>query len=262
MDANAATTGFDDDAIGISGGVQWALSGPWFAAVSLGYENSEIDTDRIRLSSEGDRFLGGGSLKYINGPWLLAGAVTGGGSWYDSTRQISFPGFSSIAKSDQDLSDIGGQLRAAYQMGQGPWYAKPMVDLNVTYVDMDGFTESGGGGAALRVSSTDDTIFSATPAIEVGRQFVLKRGTLVRPYVRGGVSFYSDADFPLAAAFAAAPGVAPFRTNGEIDDVLGNVSAGVTLLGVRGGVLSFSYDGSFGEDLEGHSAAARASMRF
>ena len=87
-------------------------------------------------------------------------------------------------------------------------------------------------------------------------------GTLVRPYVRGGVSFYNDVDFPIVASYAVAPGVAPFRTNGEIDDVLGNISAGVQILGVAGSVLSFSYDGSFGDTIVEHSASAKASVRF
>jgi outer membrane autotransporter protein len=261
VDANDATTGFDEDAIAITGGAQWTMSGPWHVGVALGYEDSEIDIDTVRLNSDGDRFHAGATLKYINGPWFVAGAVSGGFTNYDSVRRISFPGFSSVARSDQDVTDIGGQLRAAYLMSQGSWYFKPMVDLNVVNVDLDSFTETG-SSAALKVSGSDETVFSATPALEIGTQTALSGGTLVRPYLRGGVSFYSDADFDLAAGFAAAPGVAPFRTSGEIDDVVGNVSAGVSLLGVRGGVLTFSYDGSFGEDLEEHSISAKASMRF
>jgi hypothetical protein len=75
------------------------------------------------------------------------------------------------------------------------------------------------------------------------------------------VSFYSDADFPMTASFAAAPGVT-FKTTGEIDDVVGNVAAGVSFIGVSGGVLSFAYDGHFGEDLEENSVSARASWPF
>ncbi len=146
-------------------------------------------------------------------------------------------------------------------MTGGTWYAKPQVDLNVIHVDMDGFTERGGGGAALKVSGTDETVFVATPALEVGTQMGFN-GMLVRPFVRGGVSFYSDADFPLVAGFAAAPGVAPFKTTGEIDDVVGNISAGVTVLGTGRGVVTLSYDGNFGDDLESHSAAAKASWRY
>ena len=74
---------------------------------------------------------------------------------------------------------------------------KPLVDLNVTNVDMDSFTEKGRNGAALKVSSNDETVFSATPALEIGTQWGHPGGILTRPYVRGGVSFYSDADFPI-----------------------------------------------------------------
>jgi outer membrane autotransporter protein len=159
------------------------------------------------------------------------------------------------------LQNVAGQLRVSYLMATaGAWYFKPVVDLNVTNVDMDGFTEKGGNGAALRVSSNDETVFSATPALEIGTQWGHPGGTLVRPYIRGGVSFYDDADFPIAASFAAAPGVAPFTTNGNIDDVLGDVSAGLSLLGARGGVLTFSYDGRFGDTFQENSVSARASV--
>ncbi len=262
QDANSGTTGFDEDAIGISGGGQWALNGPWYAGVAFGYENSQIDTNTPVINSDGDRFRVGGSLKYISGPWFVGGAVTGGWSNFNSTRHISFPGFATSTTSSQDLQNVAGQMRVAYQVATaGAWYLKPLVDLNVTNVNMDSFTEKGGNGAALRVSSNDETVFSATPALEIGTQWGHPGGILTRPFVRGGVSFYSDANFPIAASFAKAPG-ASFTTNGEIDDVLGDVSAGVSFLGVRGGVLTFSYDGAYGDTFTEHSASAKASMRF
>ena len=262
QDANSGTTGFDEDAIGISGGGQVSLGGPWYAGVAFGYENSQIDTDTPVINSDGDRFRAGGSLKYISGAWFVGGAVTGGWSNFDSTRHISFPGFATVTTSSQDLQNVAGQMRVAYQLATaGAWYFKPLVDFNVTNVDMDLFTEKGGHGAALKVSSNDETVFSATPALEIGTQWGHPGGILTRPYVRGGASFYNDASFPISAAFAAAP-VASFRTNGEIDDVLGNVSAGVSFLGVRGGVLTFSYDGAFGDTFVEHSASAKASMKF
>ena len=262
QDANAGTPGFDEDAIGISGGGQWVLGGPWYGGVAFGYENSQIDTNSPVLNSDGDRFRVGGSLKYISGAWFVGGAVTGGWSNFDSDRHISFPGFSTVQTSSQDLQNVAGQMRVAYQMATaGTWYLKPLVDFNVTNVDMDSFTEKGKNGAELRVSSNDETVFSATPALEIGTQWGHPGGILTRPFVRGGVSFYNDANFPINAAFAAAPG-ASFTTKGEIDDVLGNVSAGVSFFGVRGGVLTFSYDGSFGDTFTEHSASAKASMRF
>ena len=263
QDANAGTSSSDEDAVGVMGGAQWAWNGPWHAGVAVGYENSDLSSNDPHISSDGDRFRVGGSVKYISGPLFVGGALTGNWSNYDSTRQIAFAGFESVAKSDQEFSNFGGQARFAYQLNaNASWYAKPMVDLMVTNVNMDGFGERGGLGAGLKVASYDETVFSATPALEVGNQWATQGGTLVRPYVRGGVSFYNDVDFPIVASYAVAPGVAPFRTNGEIDDVLGNISAGVQILGVAGSVLSFSYDGSFGDTIVEHSASAKASVRF
>ena len=241
QDANSGTAGFDEDAIGVTGGGQWAFGGAWYGGVAFGYENSQIDSNTTnqfnRLNSDGDRFRVGGSLKYIAGPWFVGGAISGGWSNFNSTRQISFPGFASVATSSQDLQNVAGQMRVAYQIATaGAWYVKPLVDFNVTNVNMNSFTEKGRNGAALRVSSNDETVFSATPALEIGTQWGHPGGILTRPYVRGGVSFYSDADFPIAAGFAAAPGVAPFTTKSQIDDVMGDVSAGVSFLGVGGGV--------------------------
>ena len=263
QDANAGTSSSDEDAIGVMGGAQFAWNGPWHAGVAVGYENSDLSSNDPRVSSDGDRFRVGGSVKYIAGPWFVGGALTGNWSNYDSTRRITFAGFESVTRSDQDFSNFGGQVRFAYQLNaNSSWYAKPMVDLMVTNVDMDGFAERGGLGAELKVAGYDETVFSATPALEVGNQWATSGGTLVRPYVRGGVSFYNDANFPIAAGFGAAPGVTPFTTTGEIDNVLGNVSAGVKILGIAGSVLSFSYDGSFGDTIVEHSASAKASVRF
>ena len=64
-----------------------------------------------------------------------------------SSWPIAFAGFESVAKSDQEFSNFGGQARFAYQLNaNASWYAKPMVDLMVTNVNMDGFGERGGLG--------------------------------------------------------------------------------------------------------------------
>ena len=77
----------------------------------------------------------------------------------------------------------------------------------------------------------DETVLSASPALELGTQFSLSNGTFVRPYVRGGATFFDDPDFEVPASFESAPSsLAPFRTKGETDDVVANVSAGIDLL--------------------------------
>jgi hypothetical protein len=119
------------------------------------------------------------------------------------------------------------------------------------------------------VSGSDETIFSATPALEIGRQSAFASGTLVRTFVRGGVTFFGDDDFALRSGFVfSASGMRSFVTTTKLGAVMGDASAGVTLLGAPGAFLgpnaavTVSYDGRFGEDFEEHSVGAKATLKY
>ena len=267
FDQTRQQVGFDEDSFAVSGGVQGALGTNWRLGFAGGYERADLETDTLQ-DSDGNRAHVGAVAKYIQGPLLLAGAVTGGFGWYDTTRPMLFGTFHGTVKSSNDIDYVAGHLRAAYQIGQGPWYAKPMVDFDVTQVHLDGFTERG-SGAALRVSGSDETVLSATPALEIGYQTVFAGGTVLRPFVRGGVTFYGDDDFALRSGFVfAASGVPSFVTTTELGDVVGDVSAGVTLLGAPGAffgpkaTVTLGYDGRFGDRFDEHAVGAKASVKF
>jgi hypothetical protein len=77
------------------------------------------------------------------------------------------------------------------------------------------------------------------PAIELGTHLQWANGTLVRPYVRGGVTLFDEMDFTLQANSLSAPSqVSPFRIRTGIDDVHADVSAGVEVLSAGGASLS------------------------
>ena len=121
-----------------------------------------------RAKADSDRLNGGVALKYNPGPLLLTAAVSGGQGWYDTDRPIAFPGFSALAQADHDVSYIDGRFRAAYLFTNGSWYAKPMVDFDATHISLDNVNEQGAGGASLNVRGNDETVLSATPALELG----------------------------------------------------------------------------------------------
>jgi hypothetical protein len=106
-------------------------------------------------------------------------------------------------------------------------------------------------------------VFSATPALEIGAQFSGPSGTLVRPYVRGGATFFDDPDFVLLASFEGSPsGVGPFRIATNTDDVVADVSAGLDVIGAGGASLRLYYDGRFGDTVEEHAGGIKASLPF
>jgi outer membrane autotransporter protein len=172
-------------------------------------EHSELDTS-TNAKSDGDRFNGGGVLTYNPGALLLSAAVSGGRGSYDIERSIAFPGFSALAKGNTDIDNVDGRLRAAYLFDFGGWYLKPLVDLDATRLNLDGTNEHGAGGASLLVNGNDQTYLSASPALELGTQFAMANGTVIRPYVRGGATIFDETDFTLKVSFAGTPkGVAP-----------------------------------------------------
>ena len=113
--------------------------------------------------------------------------------------------FSALAKGDTDIDNIDGRFRAAYLFDFGAWHLKPLVDLDATRLDLDGTKEGGAGGASLVVKGNDQTYLSASPALQLGTQFTMANGTLIRPYVRGGATIFDETDFTLKASFAGTP---------------------------------------------------------
>ena len=239
------------------------MLGPvWRLGFALGYEHGALETD-TRAKADSDRLNGGVALKYNPGPLLLTAAVSGGQGWYDTDRPIAFPGFSVLAQADHDVSYIDGRFRAAYLFTNGSWYAKPLVDFDATRISLDNVNERGAGGASLNVRGNDETVLSATPALELGTQFVTARGTLVRPYLRGGATIFDDPDFVVRASFAGAPsGVGPFRIATATDDLVGNVGAGIDVIDGRGRELKLFYEGRFGDLVEEHAGGVKASLPF
>jgi uncharacterized protein with beta-barrel porin domain len=264
FDQNATfqTLGFDETSFQVAGGAQFALGDVWRLGTAIGYEHSNLGTD-TNAEADGDRLNGGVTLKYNPGPLLLAAAVSGGWGWYDTKRPIDFDGFSAVSSANNDIGVVDGRLRAAYLLTNGAWYAKPMVDLDATQLDINGVREHGAGGASLIVKGNNETVLSASPALELGTQFQWSDGTLIRPYVRGGATFFNNTDFALEASFEGSPGgVGPFRIRTNTDDVVANLSAGIDLIATGGAELKLFYDGRFGDLVEEQSGGIKASLPF
>jgi len=99
--------------------------------------------------------------------------------------------------------------------------------------------------------------------VELGTQFGNPNGTLVRPYVRGGATLFDDPDFVLLASFQGAPsGVGSFRIASSTDDVVGNVGAGMDVIGVEGASFRLYYEGQFGDTVTQHAAGIKGSWNF
>ncbi|MET1414533.1 autotransporter domain-containing protein [Roseibium sp. HPY-6] len=260
-DSNS-TVGFQENTGGLAAGVQVEFAPSWYAGLGLGYERFSLSTN-ADADSDGNRFTAGATLKFQNGPFLLAAAVSGGIDSYNTDRTINFGGLDLVAASDHNVSHVTAQARAAYLLTHETWFFTPQLDVNVTHLNRGGVTESGGGGANLSVSGNSDTYVSISPAVEIGNEIELFENSLLRPYVRAGLSYYPDSDNAVAARFANAPaGTSAFTNSSDFGDVFADVAVGATAFLNEGATLKVSYDGLFSSDTQQHGFSLKGSLRF
>jgi hypothetical protein len=133
----------------------------------------------------------------------------------------------------------------------------------LTHIALNGFSEHGAVGANLIVSGTDNTLFTGSPAVEIGTQMEMPDGNFLRPFARAGLTAFNNTNFAVSAIFAGAPvAVASFRVATGIDTVLGDVSVGANLLSKDGWSMKLSYDGHYGSRVRDSGFQLKASIRF
>jgi uncharacterized protein with beta-barrel porin domain len=243
-----------------SAGGQVAIAPDWRLGFAAAYDSVSLTSGVA--TSEGDRGNVGGIIKYNPGPVLLAAGITGGWGSYNTDRTMAFGGFSGTAHGKDDIDYVSGQLHAAYLVQREDYYVKPLVDAAITNVSLNGFKESGGGGAALAVSGTSDTVVSISPGVEVGTEMNIHDFATVRPFVRVGLTWQDTDHFLLSTGFSDAPDVSPFTVGTKLDTVLADVSAGIDVINVGGAALRLQYDGHYAEDTQISSISIKGSAPF
>ncbi len=262
LDATYENLGADSTVGSFSAGGQVAVAPSVRLGFALGYDDISLDSGTSARAS-GDRVNVGAVAKYERGPLLLAASLAGGWSDLDTSRQIAFGGFSGATSADTSIDYGLARLHAAYLIERASWYAKPLVDATVTRIEFDGVDETGGSGAALLVASGSGTIFSVSPAVEVGTEYRFSALSVVRPFLRGGVTWRDADSIDLTASFAALPAsVGAFTIETALDDLLVDVAAGFDLINAAGAVLRIQYDGRFGDETAQNSASFKGSVPF
>lgn len=264
-DASGGDTGVEETGYEFMGGAQVALWDQLRLGFAVGYEelsaHSFNNTQRLG-DSDGDRVTLGLVLKNQWGPWNAYWNVAGSFANYDHSRYINLGPLQETARGDQDVWSGVTRLRISHTSDFGPWYWKPMIDLAATYIHADGYTETG-AAAALTLNSSKNWLFSVTPSIEVGTEIASADGTILRPYLRAGVTMFDDDEVSVTTNFAAAPaGVAPFLVQGKYEQYAADVEAGLHILTSTGINLKLNYEGRYAKDSEQHAGGIKFSAPY
>jgi uncharacterized protein with beta-barrel porin domain len=260
-ETTAENSGFDRNTWELAGGAQYALKDDYRIGFAVAAGTSKA-TGVDGATSDGKRIEGGLVVKYVPGPLTLAAAVSGSYGWYDTERSVNFGDFSNDLSGKPEAGSLNARLRASYDFGNESIYIRPQIEGNATYLYQAAFTEEG-GIAAVSVDSGSRTVFSVAPEVEVGGQVITAGGTMIRPYVKGGVTVFSNDSFDLSARFAAdTSGTSDFTVTSSTDRLLWNTSVGVDMLFENGNTVRAFYDGNFGQTSTENAFGLKASHNF
>ncbi|MEQ8824311.1 MAG: hypothetical protein RIC14_08045 [Filomicrobium sp.] len=262
QDETDSTVGYEQNTSEFAAGLQVAIAPNWRLGGALGYSTT-TSTNKETFSSSGDTFSGGAVLKYTDGPWLFAGALTVGYTETEGERQINFPGAFMTAYSEADSAYLSGRIRGAYQFGDARFFIKPLVDFEITQLRNNGFEETGAGALSAYSESFDETLYTIRPAIQIGGTIGLGARQSVRPFVEVGVSLHPEKELILPVRLAGAPDdVAAFEVKTSIDTAVVGIATGLEMTSEEGVNFSLRYDTEFDEDHIAHSGSFKMSIDF
>ncbi|WP_373507464.1 autotransporter domain-containing protein [Thiocapsa sp.] len=230
---------------------------------SLGYESSTLEADNGLSSADGSVWMAGMGLKYQSGPLLPLAMVDVGSGNFDSTRRIIVGDDVFAATGSPDVSNVGLHGRISYQLPYRSFYLRPSIDLDASYVELDGYTETGAGEFNLAVGGTDGWVTAATPMVEIGTRIDAGNGTVLRPYLGLGLALTSGDDWVIESRFdGAAASAGSFASTIDNPDTLGIIRAGIEVMSSKHFVATLQYNGGFGDGYSANAGAVELIWRF
>ncbi len=260
-EVTANDTGFGVQTAAMATGAQWSINNNWSFGAAAGFDAPFLTTD-TNAKSNGQVIQAGAVLKGRWGGTTLSTTLTGGYGRYDTTRLVSFPGLTAEATGTENVGFVAAHARLAHSFGSENAYIRPSVDAGVTDYMVGAFNESGSPTITMSLDSSQQTLFTVEPSVEVGGEFVGPDGTAYRPYAQVGVTqFLGDASPQISATLQGAPtGVAPFVTTDDFARTFLDVSGG--LVAVSPGGIAVKANGFWkkSKDLQNYGGSIKISF--
>lgn len=260
----SGSNGYRDRAGRIQAGRQIEIAPDWFFEIAAGYEYGHTTVGNFS-ATQADRYDIGLAIKRQVGSWLFGVALDTGYAGLDTTRGINLAGIGS-ARSQSSIWRLDTRFHAAYLAEFGITYVKPMLDFDVIYNAMPGFSETGAGVLGLRVASASQMMFAFAPSVELGQTIIWNNGQAMRPYIRAGATLLSTGSWTINSNFEGAPaGVASFASVNSMPRSLAKTSAGIDLYGlwgVSGLDLKLQYETQFTSGYQDQTSSIKLTRRF
>ncbi|MBN9022711.1 MAG: autotransporter domain-containing protein [Rhizobiales bacterium] len=255
-DGNAAevTTDFG----GLIGGLDTEVSDRWSAGIAFGYTQSHADVDDLDSSADTQTGLVGAYVGGELGAWRVRGGGSYGLNFVDTSRSVSYPGYSetNTASYQAGLGQLFGEV--AYAADLHGVALEPFAGLAWSHLHSDGFTEKG-GASALSVDSANADVGYTTLGIRLAGRHVLGNGVVLVP--RASIAWqyaFGDLTPEAALSFADASDLAFTVAGTPLAQNAALIDAGLDIEVSRALRIGLSYYGQLSS--EGSDNAVRGSL--
>jgi hypothetical protein len=245
--------------------VTWQLGGQvevapnWQVTGALAYQEGWLTGTDTTTGDNSTGYFGAGVVHQI-GRWRLGLAGFGSFGSTQTTRDFVVPSFETTLSASPEVDSVGGRGQIAYRMTAGRFYIQPTLDFDLIRVHAGSAAE----GSVLEAEqlSSAQTIFAATPLVEVGMSNNLSPSVALRSFLSLGVTVPSNDRWQQQIQFAAAPGAGEFTAAMPMSGTAAVVNAGVQLLTGGPFDLQADYNGLFSGRVASNAIALNAKYQF
>lgn len=258
--------GYSSNYGGLLVGADRAFGDHWRAGGAFQFSRTVINNDGS-TSGNNTSVNGYGLIGYATftgQPWYVNVSGSAVMQRYNSTRMVSMQGFNGVASGSANGQQYVASAEFGYPLAVGRAVVTPLANLTYSYLNQNSYTETGGNGTALSVSSASASSVRSALGAKFALPFDTSYGSLVPELSVRWVHEYNRTRLATGASFAADPiGQTGFTTVGAtpVSD-LADISLGLTLLRANNLSASVRYQLQAGSGFISHTGIVRVQQRF
>ncbi|WP_290519311.1 autotransporter domain-containing protein [Alcanivorax sp.] len=264
----AQSSRFEEDSQGDIGNAAYAFRGDqlalgvdhqwdhWLLGVAAGSADGALDYDNRQADGDVSSWFAGLYGRWSSaGPWFLRGDLSYGSSDVSQQRIV----MGAPAESDSSVDALRVALESGWDLAWGESGLHPYAMVTMTRIERDGFSEAGGGIAALTVDDSELNSGEAWLGADLSRAFVVGNDWLVAEGGLAVVQPFGDTQAEQSARFdGAAQGFTVYGADQDATQLAAN--AGVEWFMTPDFSLWLGYRGRFGGDTESHGGLLSANL--
>ena len=194
--------GFEITNAGFTLGVDYRVCDNFAVGLNAGYAHSWADlVDRGRVTVDGGKI--GAYATWFSGGFHVDGAISGGFNDYDTVRT----GLQDLpVRGSTNGAELNGLFAIGYDFRFGCLNVGPIMTVQYTYVNIEGFTETGSLAPLEIQDQTEDSV-RGTLGLRAAYDWKAGNGIIIRPEVRAAWQHeYDERAYPIDARFASGAG--------------------------------------------------------